>query len=208
MRTLSREQARKYDNMAIREFGIPGIVLMENAGRAVASEVVGILKRERVSENRLGTVAVLCGGGNNGGDGYVAARHLNCAGVQVQVYVAADPSRPTSDAAVNFAILEKMNIERRHILSERSLRTAAELWKKADIVIDALLGPLILELNARPGLNIQLANRAGLCPRLDAIDLSRVEIEKKGWERRLEISREMLRSVRHRLSEYVTFDWN
>lgn len=64
-----------------------------------------------------------------------------------------------------------------------------------DFVIDHILGPLILELNARPGLNIQLANREGLLPRLKAIDALNVNFEKLTWQQRLEISRNMLRSV-------------
>jgi hypothetical protein len=62
-------------------------------------------------------------------------------------------------------------------------------------VIDQLLGPLILELNARPGLNIQLANGEGLLHRLNTIDASGPDIENLPWERRLEISREMLAKI-------------
>lgn len=65
-----------------------------------------------------------------------------------------------------------------------------------DFVIDHILGPLILELNARPGLNIQLANREGLLPRLRAIDALNVDFEKLRWEDRLAISRKMLSEIK------------
>lgn len=65
-----------------------------------------------------------------------------------------------------------------------------------DFVIDHILGPLILELNARPGLNIQLANRQGLLPRLEKIDSFGKDIEKLGWADRIELSRKMLADFR------------
>jgi alpha-L-glutamate ligase-like protein len=60
-----------------------------------------------------------------------------------------------------------------------------------DLVIDNSLGPLILELNARPGLNIQLANREGLLPRLNAVDSFGPDVEKMDWKRRLDLSRQI-----------------
>ena len=78
------------------------------------------------------------------------------------------------------------------------LRIAAETYEVfhlgymgVDFVIDELLGPLILELNARPGLNIQLANRTGLLPRLNAIDSFGLQVESLSWDKRLEITRKV-----------------
>ena len=65
---LNREQSRKVDEIAIEKFGIPGIVLMENAGRGCAEFIFGLKVRR---------VVILCGSGNNGGDGFVIARHLS-----------------------------------------------------------------------------------------------------------------------------------
>ena len=98
--------------MAIEELGIPGVVLMENAGRAVAEETLKLVTRNPQREPSAVTAAVLCGGGNNGGDGYVIARHLHNAGVQVLVFHAAEPARTGGDAAVHRAVVEKMALPR------------------------------------------------------------------------------------------------
>ena len=74
--TLTREQVRRIDRLAIESYGLSGLVLMENAGRSVTDVVL-----ENAPEHSL--VVILCGGGNNGGDGYVVARHLANAGRNV-----------------------------------------------------------------------------------------------------------------------------
>src|SRR5579872_1008702 len=76
---LSREEVREIDRRSIEEFGIPGIVLMENAGRGCA-ELLMRLNPERKP------VAILCGPGNNGGDGFVIARHLDNSGLKVNIF--------------------------------------------------------------------------------------------------------------------------
>lgn len=85
---VTRAQMREIDRLAIEEYGIPSLALMENAGVAVAREV------EALGAHR---VLVVCGAGNNGGDGYVAARHLANHGVLVQILAAAEPK---GDAAI------------------------------------------------------------------------------------------------------------
>lgn len=136
MLTLTRNQIRNVDRIAINELGIPGVVLMENAGRAVAEETLKLLAREPA----LLAAAVLCGGGNNGGDGYVIARHLHNAGVHVTVFHAAEPSRSGGDAAVNRTIVEKMGLPCRDILDSAQLAAAEPDLAKADVLVDALLG--------------------------------------------------------------------
>ncbi len=95
--TLSREQARELDRRAIDGFGVPGLVLMENAGRGCAELLV------RLNPERRPTV-VLCGPGNNGGDGFVIARHLDNHGWPVCVIFVADRVPTRGDAAVNYGI--------------------------------------------------------------------------------------------------------
>ncbi|MGD0090261.1 MAG: NAD(P)H-hydrate epimerase [Planctomycetota bacterium] len=136
MLVLSREEVREVDRLAIEQLGIPGVVLMENAGRAVAEETLKLLAREPASL----TAVLLCGGGNNGGDGYVAARHLHNAGVRVLVCNAAEPSRRGGDAAVFRAIVEKMELPSRDILTAAQLAAAEAELKKANVFVDALLG--------------------------------------------------------------------
>src|SRR3954470_18220514 len=75
---LTREQVRRVDQIAIERFRIPGIVLMENAARGV----IDAIRAERLA---CQSVLVLCGGGNNGGDGLAVARHLHIAGSHVTI---------------------------------------------------------------------------------------------------------------------------
>jgi NAD(P)H-hydrate epimerase len=95
------------DRRATDEFGIPSICLMENAGRALAEAAF------RLAPGGHHPIAILCGAGNNGGDGFVAARHLHNRGVNVEVLTAVEPGRILAqggDAAVNLNILQKMDL--------------------------------------------------------------------------------------------------
>lgn len=100
---LTREQVRAIDRRAVEEFGIPSIVLMENAGRQ-AADIIHQLNplRERV--------LICCGPGNNGGDGLVIARHLDRLGVPVTVWLFSAPAKLSTDAAINHRIIAKMQV--------------------------------------------------------------------------------------------------
>jgi NAD(P)H-hydrate epimerase len=100
MTTLTRAQVREIDRRAIEEYGVPGVVLMENAGRG-AAEVLMRLNPERKR------VMVFCGKGNNAGDGFVIARHLDFHGWPVDVIQCAPRVELTGDAAVMQAIIAK-----------------------------------------------------------------------------------------------------
>src|SRR6185436_14333276 len=95
--TLTREQCRAVDRYAIEQLGIPGIVLMENAGRN-AAELIAQWVRRSDGDDRPPRAAIICGKGNNGGDGFVIARHLLRPDWNVTVYLAADPTSLTGDA--------------------------------------------------------------------------------------------------------------
>jgi NAD(P)H-hydrate epimerase len=95
--TLTRDEVRELDRRAIDGFGVPGVVLMENAGRGCAELLM------RLNPERRPTV-ILCGPGNNGGDGFVIARHLDNAGWPVWAMLQGKASELTGDAAVNFRI--------------------------------------------------------------------------------------------------------
>jgi NAD(P)H-hydrate epimerase len=99
---FTREQSRRVDQLAQQEFGFSGLVLMENAGRGVADVLcqLGI----------AGTVVICCGKGNNAGDGFVIARHLDLRGHPVRVLLWAEPEQLTGDAATNYHILEKTDV--------------------------------------------------------------------------------------------------
>ena len=97
---LTRAQVRDLDQRAIHEFGVPGVVLMENAGRGAAELLV------RLNPDRQ-RVLILCGPGNNGGDGFVIARHLENRGYDVDVLLFGSVERLTPDAAVNAQIWQR-----------------------------------------------------------------------------------------------------
>lgn len=136
--SINRQRARELDHKAVEEFGLPSIVLMENAGRGVADKLcqLGI----------DGRVVICCGPGNNGGDGFVIARQLDLRGYQVHVFAwgwnrdsNADVCKATSatDAAVNLQVLRAAKIPLR--FDPESSVLSAEL-RQAAWVIDALLG--------------------------------------------------------------------
>ena len=135
MRPRTREEMRELDRRAIEEFGIPGIVLMENAGRA-AAEVVAALAGERSAER----VVILCGRGNNGGDGYVVARHLHNRGLAVEVWRLGGDPRPGSDAATNLEVAIKMGISIRRAEGPSALDEIRGRLGPAAVAVDALLG--------------------------------------------------------------------
>lgn len=132
---LSRDQVRELDRLAIQEVGIPGLILMENAGRACAGaalEMLGGGARKAVC---------VCGRGNNGGDGFVIARHLANARVDVAILVAAPLEELLSgagDAATNLEIVLNMGLRVEAINPDGvALRRALD---SARLVVDALLG--------------------------------------------------------------------
>lgn len=155
---LSRGQSRRVDQLAMDRLGVPGVVLMENAGINAADVVSGML--EAVGGRK---VAVVCGGGNNGGDGYVIARHLVNAGRTVVVYSAADPAKLSGDAATNFNICQRMGVKTMRVDDERALAEQSPHWSAADVVVDALLGTgfdASRGLKGHAGLVIDAINRA------------------------------------------------
>ncbi len=103
--TLTRAQVRELDRRAMDEYGIPGIVLMENAGRGCAE----LLMRLNPEKKRT---LILCGPGNNGGDGFVMARPLDNAGWEVNVQaIAVNNGGLSGDAEVNFEVLVESDVQ-------------------------------------------------------------------------------------------------
>jgi NAD(P)H-hydrate epimerase len=151
MLLLSRDQVRRVDQIAIKEFGIPGAVLMENAGRSVAEETlklclgpgcrISLYDPDEVDPKiESMNVAVLCGGGNNGGDGFVIARHLYSAGAIVTIFSAVPPENLNGDAKLHAEIAQKLEIEQFDISVESLLNDADSELQKSTVIIDALLG--------------------------------------------------------------------
>ncbi|MBP2663864.1 MAG: nnr, partial [Firmicutes bacterium] len=135
MRAATAAEMREIDRIAINDYGIPGTVLMENAGVAVVRHLESIM--EPLSERRF---CIFAGKGNNGGDGYVIARHLANQGTKVKVFLLGEKAAVSGDARINLDIIDKMNIDIMEITSERDwdkVRVAATF---ADCLVDALLG--------------------------------------------------------------------
>jgi NAD(P)H-hydrate epimerase len=129
-RSISVKQAQAFDKFAQDKLGIPSIILMENAGRGVAEEALGLVK------GKGGEVVVVCGVGNNGGDGLVAARHLLNAGKKVKIYLVGKASKLKADSKTNLDILKKMG---QKIVRVRSVRDLKDI-RKASLIIDAVFG--------------------------------------------------------------------
>jgi len=100
---MTRDEVRTFDAWAINTLGIPGVVLMENAGRSCAE-----LIQDKLRDVAEPKVCIFCGTGNNGGDGYVIARHLINHGIKVAVVVCGDRNKIKGDAKINLDILERM----------------------------------------------------------------------------------------------------
>jgi len=135
---MSRDEVRAFDAWAIKELGVPGIVLMENAGRSCAQFII-----ETLSKVKKPKVCIFCGTGNNGGDGFVIARHLLNAGFAITVVVCGNIAKIRNDARVNLDILidlglkiERLDMEGTEVIDARVTKLANE----ANMIIDAIFG--------------------------------------------------------------------
>jgi hydroxyethylthiazole kinase-like uncharacterized protein yjeF len=134
---MTRDQVRAFDRHAISELGIPGVVLMENAGRSCAELVI-----EKLEDLADPKVCIFCGTGNNGGDGYVIARHLLNRRFGVNVVICGDRGKVKGDAATNLEILEHLG-QAVHTLDPHTDDISArviELAAGSHMLVDALFG--------------------------------------------------------------------
>jgi NAD(P)H-hydrate epimerase len=132
VRSLFREELRAIDSIAVNDYGIPMVVLMENAGRGAANWVYRNVPP--------GSVLVLAGRGNNGGDAGVVARHLDVGGYRVQVAWLAQRHEVQGDAATQLHILEKSTIKQCFCAGQNELKQLGAMLQEADWVVDGLLG--------------------------------------------------------------------
>jgi len=128
MRTLTARQMREADRRCIEDIGIPGAVLMNNAGAAVYREVDG------------GPVGIVCGKGNNGGDGYVVARLALLDGQQVRLVLLAEPSTITGDAAIFLRAYTNLGGPLTVARTEAEAAETVAALADCQVLIDALLG--------------------------------------------------------------------
>lgn len=129
---LSRKEVRALDARAIEEFGIPGIILMENAGRGVVDYML--------SCNVQGNIVICCGKGNNAGDGFVVARHLDNLNLAVHVLIFAKPEEYSGDAKTNYEIAHKSLLPMTVVHQENFNEVTESILAKADWIVDALFG--------------------------------------------------------------------
>jgi NAD(P)H-hydrate epimerase len=132
MTALTRAQVREIDRRAIEEFGVPGIILMENAGRGAAEVLIRLNAERRPA-------LVVCGKGNNGGDGYVIARHLHNHGWPVSVWPLVPAADLNGDAATNAEIVRRSAIEL-FTQSAATDSTLRDLQSFDGWIVDALFG--------------------------------------------------------------------
>jgi len=131
-RLLTAKEAKDIDRRAKDIFGISTLVLMENAARGVAEEVVKILRGRK-------NVAVFCGKGNNAGDGFAAARHLLTCGVNLSIFLAGRIQDVENEAGINLGILLKMK-QKIIEVGEENLYLVKNKVSECTLIIDALLG--------------------------------------------------------------------
>ncbi len=133
LKVVTSQQMREMDRHTIQDLGVPGVVLMENAGVGTYRVIMDLLK-----DHPDPLVYVFSGKGNNGGDGFVVARHLWDQGIRVNVFIVGSEADLKGDALVNYRIIRNFGLPVRFIQNEESLQQAtAEL---PDLIVDALLG--------------------------------------------------------------------
>jgi NAD(P)H-hydrate epimerase len=135
MKLLTAEQMQEIDRRAINEFLIPGLVLMENAGLRVLETIEGL-----TGELCNAKIIILAGKGNNGGDGLVLGRHLINAGARVDTFLLGEPQSLSSDAYVNYSILEKMTGSLFPLRSDEDLDRLMIALLSVDLIVDAIYG--------------------------------------------------------------------
>ena len=136
MHLVTSEQMARIDRRSIDEHGIPGYTLMQCAGKAVVDEIVA-----RSGSVVADKVIVLCGSGNNGGDGFVVARLLRDLKAEVHCHlVAGDPSKVFGDARKALDDWQESGGETGFLADDEAVREAARGWTDADYVVDGLLG--------------------------------------------------------------------
>jgi hydroxyethylthiazole kinase-like uncharacterized protein yjeF len=136
MLLLTAAEMREYDRTTIETFKIPGIILMELAGRACAEKALQLLNNRKKTKR----VVVVCGAGNNGGDGYVIARHLENAGCSVTTLLFCDRNKIQGDARVHFDALEAMGSDILEVSGLETLRQHLLMLEKTDLLVDAVFG--------------------------------------------------------------------
>ena len=135
MRVLNAAQMREADRRTIEDIGVPSLVLMENAGRQVVAAMEAAFEDLTTRH-----VAVLCGRGSNGGDGFVVARTLAQRGVQCSVFVLGQIADVHGDARVNLGILGRLDVTVVEVIDAQAWELHYSEISRSDLIVDALFG--------------------------------------------------------------------
>lgn len=131
MISVSGEEMKLIDKYCIENLGIPGIVLMENAALKVL---------KNIEMNKYNTFVIVCGVGNNGGDGLALGRHLMVQGKKVRFFILGNMDRGSNDFSVNYNIIKNINGDIVHIDSDKKLSLFKDSIIDSDIIIDSIFG--------------------------------------------------------------------
>jgi NAD(P)H-hydrate epimerase len=134
VKAAAAEQMRKIDKEASALYGIPGIVLMENAGYGVYQEVM------KMAGEGSKKVCIVCGRGNNGGDGFAAARHLSFTDNHFSIFLIGSGNELKGDALVNYTVCKNMGLDIKYIKSCDDLEKLKDSIRDSGIIVDAVLG--------------------------------------------------------------------
>ena len=135
MELITAKQMQEIDRRAIDKVGIPGRVLMESAGRGCVSALYTLTQGRP-----LNRVTLVCGVGNNGGDGFVVARYLVERGIGVMVYLLGKASYLTGEALENYQLLSPLAVDVVEILDTEYLESVKRTLGESDLIVDALFG--------------------------------------------------------------------
>jgi NAD(P)H-hydrate epimerase len=179
MKAITVSEAKLLDKKAREVYGLSTLILMENAGRGVAEEIIKLKKRK---------IAIFCGKGNNGGDGFVAARHLCAKGIRSDVFLTGKMSDVKGEAGINLDILLKLK-HRILEINEKNVDLLKKNIRRYDLIVDAIFGvgfrgsavgvfkdlielinssgAYIVSIDIPSGLNPDTVNTLGACVRAD-----------------------------------------
>ena len=132
---LSREAVRLVDRLAVERYGMPSIVLMENAAIGLCERAAAVL-----SDLHSRRAVILAGPGNNGGDGFALARHLHNRGLEPRVLLTTDPGCSRGDAAINLGIVQKMGMPIHRLDVSEGAEVLEQVVSEPVLVVDCLLG--------------------------------------------------------------------
>ena len=135
MRLVTASEMREMDGMAINDVGIPGVVLMENAARSATKVFL-----DHFNPPDGSSIVILCGKGNNGGDGYVMARYLHEKGMDISVIIIGEKSAISGDALINLKIIDKLGLKISEITNDEVVQVVKDKVTKCGFIIDGLLG--------------------------------------------------------------------